>query len=49
MLATIVLGVVMLFQKVDNISGMMRSIQTGIKGVMPVLSRGVIIYARIGV
>ncbi len=35
MLATIVLRVIMLFQKVDNISGMIRSLQTGIKGVTP--------------
>jgi Na+/H+ antiporter NhaC len=35
MLASIVLGVTILIQKVDNLSGLMRSIQAGIKGVMP--------------
>lgn len=35
MLATIVLGIVMFLQKVDNLHGLMRSILAGIKGVMP--------------
>ncbi len=35
MLATAVLGVVMLLQKVDGLSGLMRSVQAGIKGVLP--------------
>ncbi|MCP2605254.1 transporter [Candidatus Aminicenantes bacterium AH-873-B07] len=35
MLATIILGIVMFFQKVDNLHGLMRSILAGIKGVMP--------------
>jgi Na+/H+ antiporter NhaC len=35
MLATIVLGVTMFIQRVDNLSGLMRSIQAGIKGVLP--------------
>jgi Na+/H+ antiporter NhaC len=35
MLATIVLGIIMFFQKVDNLHGLMKSILAGIKGVMP--------------
>jgi Na+/H+ antiporter NhaC len=35
MLATVVLGGTMLLQRVDNLSGLMRSIQAGIKGVLP--------------
>jgi Na+/H+ antiporter NhaC len=35
MLATIVLGVTMFIQRVDNLGGLMRSIQAGIKGVLP--------------
>lgn len=35
MLATVVLGVTMFVQKVDNLGGLMRSMQAGIKGVMP--------------
>jgi Na+/H+ antiporter NhaC len=35
MLATVVLGVTMFIQRVDNLSGLMRSIQAGIKGVLP--------------
>ncbi|MEE9390039.1 MAG: Na+/H+ antiporter NhaC family protein, partial [Candidatus Aminicenantaceae bacterium] len=35
MLATIVLGAVMFFQKVDNLPGLMKSMLAGIKGVMP--------------
>ncbi len=35
MLATIVLGLFMLFQRVDNLRGMMGTVLAGIKGVMP--------------
>jgi Na+/H+ antiporter NhaC len=35
MLATVVLGATMFIQRVDNLSGLMRSIQAGIKGVLP--------------
>jgi Na+/H+ antiporter NhaC len=35
MLATVLLGIVMIFQRVDNLKGMMRSAMAGIKGVMP--------------
>jgi Na+/H+ antiporter NhaC len=35
MLATVLLGIVMVFQRVDNITGMMKSMMAGIKGVMP--------------
>ncbi len=35
MLATVVLGVTMFIQRVDNLSGLMRAIQAGIKGVLP--------------
>lgn len=35
MLATIVLGVFMIFQKVDNLGGLMSTVLAGIKGVMP--------------
>lgn len=35
MLAAIFLGVVMFFQKVDNLAGLMKSMLAGIKGVMP--------------
>jgi Na+/H+ antiporter NhaC len=35
MLAAATLGVIMLFQRVDNLSGMMKSMLAGIKGVMP--------------
>ena len=35
MLATVVLGIIMFFQKVDNLSGMMKTVHAGIKGVMP--------------
>jgi Na+/H+ antiporter NhaC len=35
MLATVVLGIVMILQRVDNLSGMMKSAMAGIKGVMP--------------
>ena len=35
MLATILLGIVMILQRVDNLSGMMKSAMAGIKGVMP--------------
>lgn len=35
MLATIVLGVFMLFQRVDNLKGLMGTVLAGIKGVMP--------------
>lgn len=35
MLATVVLGVTMFIQRVDKLSGLMRSIQAGIKGVLP--------------
>ncbi|MFC2170211.1 Na+/H+ antiporter NhaC family protein, partial [Acidobacteriota bacterium] len=37
MLATIFLGTVMFFQKVDNLAGLLKSIQAGIKGVMPAI------------
>jgi Na+/H+ antiporter NhaC len=35
MLAAATLGVIMFFQRVDNLSGMMKSMLAGIKGVMP--------------
>lgn len=35
MLATIVLGVFMLFQRIDDVHGLMKAILAGIKGVMP--------------
>jgi Na+/H+ antiporter NhaC len=35
MLATVVLGVTMFIQRVDNLGGLMKSIQAGIKGVLP--------------
>jgi len=35
MLACVVLGVIMWFQKVDTISGIMKSVYAGMKGVMP--------------
>jgi len=35
MLATVVLGVFMLFQRVDNLRGLMGTVLAGIKGVMP--------------
>jgi len=35
MLATVVLGVTMFVQRVDSLSGLMSSIQAGIKGVLP--------------
>ena len=35
MLATIVLGITMFLQRVDNLSGLAKSMQAGIKGVMP--------------
>jgi Na+/H+ antiporter NhaC len=35
MLATVVLGLTMFFQRVDNLSGLMSTIQAGIKGVLP--------------
>ncbi|UCC40536.1 MAG: transporter [Candidatus Aminicenantes bacterium] len=35
MLAAVTLGVIMFFQKVDNLSGLMKSMLAGIKGVMP--------------
>jgi Na+/H+ antiporter NhaC len=35
MLAAFALGAIMLFQRVDNVSGLMKSMLAGIKGVMP--------------
>lgn len=35
MLAVTVLGIVMLFQRIDNLSGLMKTFLSGIKGVMP--------------
>ncbi|MGD8539411.1 MAG: Na+/H+ antiporter NhaC family protein [Candidatus Aminicenantes bacterium] len=35
MLAAIVLGTIMFIQKVDNLGGLMRTMQAGIKGVLP--------------
>lgn len=35
MLATVVLGTTMFIQRVDNLGGLMRAIQAGIKGVLP--------------
>jgi Na+/H+ antiporter NhaC len=35
MLATVVLGIVMIFQRVDNLGGITKSAMAGIKGVMP--------------
>ncbi len=35
MLATVVLGIFMLFQRVDNVRGLMKTVLAGIKGVMP--------------
>jgi Na+/H+ antiporter NhaC len=35
MLAAVVLGITMYFQKVDDLHGMMKSVQAGMKGVMP--------------
>lgn len=35
MLATVLLGVFMLFQRVDDLHGLMRTVLAGIKGVMP--------------
>lgn len=35
MLATVVLGLIIFFQKVDNLHGLMRTALSGIKGVMP--------------
>ena len=35
MLAAVTLGVIMFFQKVDNLSGLMKSMLAGVKGVMP--------------
>ncbi len=49
MLATIVLGVVMFFQKVDNLPGLMRSMLAGIKGVMPAVLILAFAYAINGV
>lgn len=35
MLAAVVLGITMYFQKVDDLRGIMRAVQAGMKGVMP--------------
>lgn len=35
MVAVTVLGIVMLFQRIDNLSGLMKTLLSGIKGVMP--------------
>lgn len=37
MLATVILGMVMFFQKVDNLSGLSKTMLAGIKGVMPAI------------
>jgi len=45
MLATVVLGITMYFQKVDNLRGLMQASQAGIKGVMPAVMILALAYA----
>ncbi len=45
MLATAVLGITMYFQKVDDLRGLMKAMQAGIKGVMPAVMILALAYA----